>query len=50
MTRDIVARIEARIRCVTDYELLLLSEMLGIPVPELLPADEHWQNERQHFV
>jgi len=35
--RDIIARIESRIRLVTDSELVLLAEALQVPLEELLP-------------
>lgn len=38
LTREIVARIEIGVRCVTDFELLLLADCLEIGVPELLPS------------
>jgi hypothetical protein len=35
--RDIIARIEARVRLVTDSELLFLARALDVPVEELFP-------------
>ena len=46
MTREIIARIEGRVRCVTDMELLLLAELLGVKVQELLPSESTWLQER----
>jgi len=37
VSRDIVARIEGGVRCVTDIELIKLARALHVPVPELLP-------------
>lgn len=37
VSRDIVARIELGIRCVTDIELMNLSAVLRVPVDALLP-------------
>ena len=35
--RDIIARIEARIRLVTDTELVFLARSLGVPLLSLFP-------------
>jgi transcriptional regulator with XRE-family HTH domain len=35
--RDIIARIEARVRLVTDTELLFLAKALQVPVGDLFP-------------
>jgi hypothetical protein len=37
VSRDIVARIELQIRCVTDIELMNLAGVLRVPVDALLP-------------
>ncbi len=37
VSRDIVARIELQIRCVTDIELMTLAGVLRVPVDALLP-------------
>ncbi len=37
VSRDIVARIELQIRCVTDIELMTLAGVLRLPVEALLP-------------
>jgi len=37
VSRDIVARIELQIRCVTDIELMILAGVLRVPVDALLP-------------
>ncbi|MEI6072773.1 MAG: helix-turn-helix transcriptional regulator [Verrucomicrobiae bacterium] len=37
--RDIIARIEARIRLVTDSELVFLARSLGVPLVSLFPHD-----------
>ena len=36
LSRGTFSKIEARIRCVTDYELLKLAEGLGVDATELL--------------
>lgn len=36
--RDIIARIEGRVRLVTDSEVALLARALIIPISELFPA------------
>lgn len=37
ISRGIVAGIEGRVRCVTEWELLLLARALGVPLEALLP-------------
>ena len=37
ISREILAKIEAQIRWVSDFELLLLAAALRVPVTELLP-------------
>lgn len=41
VTRDIIATIEARSRWVGDFELILLSRVLSVPLTELLPGHFH---------
>ena len=36
-SRNIVAKIESGIRCVSDQEILLLSQALGVSVSDLFP-------------
>jgi predicted transcriptional regulator len=36
VSRDIIARIELQIRCVTDIELIKISRILHVPVDSLL--------------
>ena len=38
VSRDIIARIECQTRCVGDFEVYLLSRVLGVTIQELLPA------------
>jgi transcriptional regulator with XRE-family HTH domain len=38
LSRDVLARIESGIRGITDKEIAIFSEVLGVPVQELLPA------------
>lgn len=37
VSRNIVAKIESGIRCVSDQEILLVSQALGVPVSDLFP-------------
>ena len=37
VSRNIVAKIESGIRCVSDQEILLLSQALGVSVSDLFP-------------
>jgi transcriptional regulator with XRE-family HTH domain len=39
VTRDIIATIEGRSRWVGDFEVLLLSRVLSVPVVDLLPSN-----------
>jgi len=39
VSRDIIARIEGRVRWVGDYELALLARVLGVSIVELLPKE-----------
>jgi transcriptional regulator with XRE-family HTH domain len=50
LTREIVARIEGGVRCVADFELMLLSEILKVPVIGLLPSPRQWKKQRRAFV
>lgn len=50
ITREIIARIEGRVRCVCDYELILLAEILEVPVTKLLPSPEAWRESAHLFV
>lgn len=50
VTREIVARIETGVRCVTDFELLLMSECLEVAVSDLLPTTRQWQNLRRKYL
>jgi Helix-turn-helix len=40
VSRGVIARIEGGVRWVADFELLPLSAMLGVAVPELFPEKE----------
>ncbi|MFA5263841.1 MAG: helix-turn-helix domain-containing protein [Opitutaceae bacterium] len=42
VSRDIIARIELRVRWVADFELMLLAQVLGVPVGSLLPRQVRW--------
>lgn len=37
LSRDVLARIESGVRGITDKEIALLCDALGVPVQELLP-------------
>ena len=37
LSRDVLARIESGIRGITDKEIAIFSDVLGVPVQELLP-------------
>lgn len=39
-SRNIVAKIESGIRCVSDQEILLLSQALGVSVSDLFPREK----------
>ena len=41
VSRGVVARIEGRIKWVSDIELLQLSKALKVSVPELFPVETH---------
>ena len=49
ISRYIIAKIESRSRCVTDFELFLLAESLEIQVTDLFPPQEIWRANRAHF-
>jgi hypothetical protein len=42
VTRDVIATIESRVRWIGDFELVLLSKILAIPVTDLLPTRINW--------
>jgi transcriptional regulator with XRE-family HTH domain len=50
VTRETIARIEAKVRRVSDFELLLLAENLEVSVTRLLPQDELWDQARTVFL
>ena len=50
ISRNIIAKIESRSRCVTDYELILLAESLKTDVINLLPEPKVWLANRKHFM
>jgi transcriptional regulator with XRE-family HTH domain len=37
LSRDVLARIESGVRGITDKEIAIFSDVLGVPVQELLP-------------
>lgn len=37
LSRDVLARIETEVRGITDKEMAILSDALGVPIQELLP-------------
>jgi len=44
ITRDMVAAIEGRVRSVSDFELLIFSRILQVPVMDLLPDRAIWKD------
>jgi transcriptional regulator with XRE-family HTH domain len=38
ISREVLARIETRVRCVTDTELVILARVLAVQIESLLPA------------
>ena len=42
VSRDIIARIELRVRWVAYFELMLLAHVLDVPVTSLLPRQVRW--------
>jgi transcriptional regulator with XRE-family HTH domain len=39
VSRDIIARIEGRVRWIGDFELAALARVLEVPIAELYPQD-----------
>jgi len=39
ISRDIIARIEGRVRWVGDYELAFLARVLGVSMVDLMPSE-----------
>ena len=37
VSENVIAKIEAQIRCVTDHEIILIAKALGVPVQNLFP-------------
>lgn len=37
VSRGIIAGIEGKMRCVSDYEVMILAAVLGVGIPELYP-------------
>lgn len=37
LSRGSLSKIEAQLRCVTDYELEILADALGVKIPDLYP-------------
>ena len=50
ISRNIIAKIESRSRCVSDFEAVLLAESLKVPVSALFPSQRIWLANRSHFV
>ena len=48
--RDIIARIEGRIRLVTDSELVFLARSLGVPLGALFPREISKQLSENHSL
>jgi hypothetical protein len=50
ISRNIIAKIESRSRCVTDFEISILAESLSVSVIEFYPTAQLWSSEREHFM
>lgn len=50
ISRNIIAKIESRSRCVSDFELVLLAELLEVEISDLLPQPKVWAANRIHFM
>jgi transcriptional regulator with XRE-family HTH domain len=50
ITRYLIAKIESGSRCVSDFELVLLAESLGVQVSDLFPSPRIWSANRKHFI
>jgi transcriptional regulator with XRE-family HTH domain len=50
ISRNIIAKIESRTRWVSDFELILLAESLGIAISALFPNQKIWLANRKHFM
>lgn len=50
ISRFTIAKIESGSRCVADFELILLAELLEIETGELFPSAEIWASNRNHFM
>lgn len=47
ISRGIVAGIEGRMRCIADFEVVMLAHVLGVAVVELFPKDAKQVNWRE---
>ncbi len=45
ISRETLAKIETRIRWVSDFELVCLAAAFGLPAGELLPSDSRRQSK-----
>lgn len=50
ISRNIIAKIESGSRCVSDFELVLLCEILGVSMTEMLPNPKVWVVKKKHFI
>lgn len=50
ISRYVIAKIESRRRWVSDFELVLLAESLGVSPVELFPTQRMWLASRKHFT
>ena len=47
LSRTTLSKIEAQLRCVTDDELVIIAEAIGIPLQGLFPSREAPSKKRQ---
>mgnify|MGYP002390158628 CR=1 FL=1 len=50
LTRDVLARMETHVRCVADFELLLIADILKVPVTQILPPPGSWKQIRKDYL
>lgn len=42
VSRGIIAGIEGKMRCVADFEVVILARVLGVPLSQLYPDKINW--------
>ncbi len=50
ISRNVIAKIEAKTRCVTDFEILLLADALKHSAASFFPRAKAWDALRDHFM